>query len=215
MASTTGKAVRAEVPMSVVPTSVAFRLKGERIEALVDELHERAQPRARQLADELLGLVTELYGAALSRIVELARQKHPALLDDLTGDELVRSLLLVHGLHPESLETRLERALDRARPLLASHGGGVELLELDEGAGFARLRLIGSCDGCPASAVTLRSAVERAIAEEAPEVEVIEVEEARAQDGPVVLVRGDAGREGRQGTREAKYTECPTELAGL
>jgi Fe-S cluster biogenesis protein NfuA len=210
-----------------------LRAKGDRIEALLDELHEHAEPRSRQLADELLGLVTELYGAALSRIVELARQEHPALLEELVGDELLKSLLLVHGLHPESLGARLERALERARPLLASHGGGVELLEVDPCAGAVRLRLLGSCDGCPASAVTLRSAVERAIAEEAPEIVVVDVEEAGGQAeasaqagagareaasarvGAPVLVRTHAGREAKRGGGAPPYSECPSELARL
>jgi Fe-S cluster biogenesis protein NfuA len=210
-----------------------LRAKGDRIEVLLDELHEHAEPRSRQLADELLGLVTELYGAALSRIVELARQKYPALWEELVADELLKSLLLVHGLQPESLGARLERALERARPLLASHGGGVELLEVDPCAGAVRLRLLGSCDGCPASAVTLRSAVERAIAEEAPEIVVVDVEEAgglaeasaqagagareaaSARVGAPVLVRTRAGREAKRGGGAPPYSDCPSELARL
>jgi Fe-S cluster biogenesis protein NfuA len=202
----------------VASTTEDLRKKGERIEALICELHERAEPRSKELADELLGLVTDLYGAALSRVVELARQKVPSFVEALAGDELVKSLLLVHGLHPESLEARLEKALERARPLLASHGGGVELLEVDAGAGAVRLRLLGTCDGCPASAVTLRSAVERAVAEEAPEIVTVDVEEppaGGARAGPVVLVRGHKEREGWRGEKEPAYTACPSELASL
>ena len=46
------------------------------------------------------------------------------------------------------------------------------------------LRLLGSCDGCPSSAVTLRDAVERAIVEAAPEIVIIDVEEPNAPDAP-------------------------------
>ena len=56
------------------------------------------------------------------------------------------------------------------RPFLAQHGGDVELLDIDADAGAVLLRLLGSCDGCPSSAVTLQSAVERAIVEAAPEI---------------------------------------------
>ena len=66
--------------------------------------------------------------------------------------------------------TRVESALESVRPFLQGHGGDVELLELDEERGAVHLRLLGSCDGCPSSAVTLRTAVEQAIEEAAPEI---------------------------------------------
>ena len=44
------------------------------------------------------------------------------------------------------------------RPYLGSHGGDVELLGVTDD-GVVRLRLLGSCDGCPSSSVTLKLAV--------------------------------------------------------
>ena len=52
------------------------------------------------------------------------------------------SLLLVHGLHPYSVETRVEQALASVRPYLGSHGGDVELLGVSDD-GLVRLRLLG------------------------------------------------------------------------
>ena len=63
------------------------------------------------------------------------------------------------------------------RPFLGAHGGDVELLDIDADAGAVQLRLLGSCDGCPSSAVTLQMAVEQAIVEAAPEIVIIDVEE--------------------------------------
>jgi Fe-S cluster biogenesis protein NfuA len=77
---------------------------------------------------------------------------------------------VLHGLHPFELSTRIDVALDSVRPYLASHGGDVEVLEVDEEAGAITIRLLGSCDGCPSSAVTLKMAVEDAIRQAAPEV---------------------------------------------
>ena len=54
--------------------------------------------------------------------------------DQLTGDELVASVLLLHGLHPVDLETRVRGALEKTRPYLKSHGGNVELVGIDERA---------------------------------------------------------------------------------
>ena len=97
---------------------------------------------------------------------------------DPASDELVGHLLLLHGLHPVPLAERVTGALEEVRPYLGSHGGDVELLAVE--AGVARLRLKGSCSGCPSSTVTLRSAVEDAIRRAAPDIE-----EIVAEDDPV------------------------------
>ena len=60
------------------------------------------------------------------------------LIDSLAADELVGSLLLLYGLHPQDLETRVREALEKVRPLLRFHGGKVELLGITEGT--VRLR---------------------------------------------------------------------------
>ena len=65
----------------------------------------------------------------------------------------------------------LRGALDKVRPYLKSHGGNVDLLSVVDGV--VHLRLIGSCDGCPSSALTLKSAIERNIYEAAPDVNSI------------------------------------------
>ena len=154
-----------------------LRATGDRIEVLIEQLHATTDPRTTDRVDELLRLVTELYGAGLERVLELARAEAPGLIDRLVDDELVGSLLLVHDLHPEDLHTRVVAALDSVRPFLGDHGGDVQLLDLDLAVGAVHLRLLGSCDGCPSSAVTLRDAVERAINEAAPEIVIIDVEE--------------------------------------
>lgn len=135
---------------------------------------------ARERAEELVRLTADLYGAGIERILDIVHEA--GHLDDevaaaLAGDDLVASLLLVHNLHPYDVGLRVEQALASVRPYLGSHGGGVELLAVTE-TGTVRLRLLGSCDGCPSSSVTLKLAVEGAIESAAPEVTRIEVEEA-------------------------------------
>jgi Fe-S cluster biogenesis protein NfuA len=180
-----------------------LRAVGDRIEQALDELHATADPRTINLAEELLRLVTELYGAGFSRIIELAREHAPGLLDELVDDDLVASLLLVQGLHPASIDARVEAALVSVRPFLAQHGGDVELLGIDEERGAVKLRLLGSCDGCPSSSSTLRGAVEVAIVEAAPEIVRIVVEEPTppAVSMPITL-----------GTKPL-YEECPVEVS--
>ena len=109
--------------------------------------------------------VVELYGEALRRFQAGA---------DPASDELLAHLLLVHDLHPEDVQTRVERALEEVRPYLGSHGGDVELLGVE--GGVARVRLGGTCNGCASSTVTLTNAIEEAIARAAPELERVEAE---------------------------------------
>jgi Fe-S cluster biogenesis protein NfuA/nitrite reductase/ring-hydroxylating ferredoxin subunit len=111
------------------------------------------------------------------------------LLDAMAGDQLVSSLLLVHGLHPYDVEERVGRALDDVRPYLGSHGGDVRLLEVTED-GVVRLDMLGSCDGCASSSVTLELAVDGAIRAAAPEIVAIEVEsgEAAKAGGTVIAI---------------------------
>jgi Fe-S cluster biogenesis protein NfuA/nitrite reductase/ring-hydroxylating ferredoxin subunit len=106
-----------------------------------------------------------------------AQSSAPELINRFAADELVASLLLVHGLHPHGVERRIEDALDSVRPYLGSHGGDVTLLEVvDDSEGMTvRLQFAGSCKSCPSSAVTLEFAVEDAVRAAAPEITSIEV----------------------------------------
>jgi Fe-S cluster biogenesis protein NfuA/nitrite reductase/ring-hydroxylating ferredoxin subunit len=147
---------------------------------------------ALERAEELVRLVADLYGTGIERIMEILHERgrlDEVVLDALAADELVAGLLVVHGLHPYGVEERVERALDGVRPYLGSHGGDVELLGVTE-KGVVRLRLLGSCDGCPSSSVTLELAVEGAILEAAPEVSAIEIATAAdpSDAGPLISV---------------------------
>jgi Fe-S cluster biogenesis protein NfuA/nitrite reductase/ring-hydroxylating ferredoxin subunit len=161
-----------------MPEGRNAREVGARIEALLGDLDRIDDAPTRAKAEELIGLVVELYGAGLERIMELAYEAGPAgeeLFKRLVDDELIESLLMLHGLHPVDVETRVHTALEKVRPYLGSHAGGVEFLGVDE-AGVAHLRLEGNCDGCPSSTVTVKTAIEGAIAEAAPEITGVEVE---------------------------------------
>jgi Fe-S cluster biogenesis protein NfuA len=149
-----------------------------RVESLLGGLDERAT--------EAVQALVELYGEALARFVAGA---------DPTTDELLSHLLLVHDLHPVDVETRVRRALDDVRPYLGSHGGDVELVGVEEGV--ARVRLGGTCNGCPSSAVTLRNAIEEAIMQAAPELERVDAEGV-TEPQPALVQIGSL--------------QCPTEL---
>jgi hypothetical protein len=109
---------------------------------------------ARDAAVKALQAVVALYGAGLERILELAPQLGPMLAED----ELVAHLLLVHGLHPVALSSRVE--------------GGV-----------ADVRLQGTCHGCPSSTATLTQAIEQAVFKAAPDPERVNAEGVAAPQG--------------------------------
>jgi Fe-S cluster biogenesis protein NfuA/nitrite reductase/ring-hydroxylating ferredoxin subunit len=146
---------------------------GRRVEHLLEEISGRDEVAA-ELTEEVLRELMALYGAGLARILDRLRAVDPGALEEMATDPLVGGLLVLHDLHPEDVAARVEAALEGVRPYLASHGGGVQLL--DVAGGVARLRLEGSCDGCGSSQVTLQYAVEGAVLEAAPELERIEVE---------------------------------------
>jgi Fe-S cluster biogenesis protein NfuA/nitrite reductase/ring-hydroxylating ferredoxin subunit len=150
-----------------------------RVEALLEELESLPDRGAREKAMELVEALLDLYGEGLERIVaQVAERDDGELAQALADDELVSHLLLLHGLHPLPLEARVRAALDEVRPYLESHGGNVDLLAVEDGV--ARLRLEGSCSGCPSSSMTLKLAIEEAIQKAAPDIERIEADGAVA-----------------------------------
>ncbi|HEX2358833.1 MAG TPA: NifU family protein [Solirubrobacterales bacterium] len=149
----------------------------ERVQELSDAVDMLEDPRARGLAQELLGAVLELYGDGLERIVaaiEEAGEAGASIRERLADDGTVASLLLIHDLYPVPIAERVEEALESVRPYMDSHGGNVELLGLE--GDVARLRLQGSCEGCPASSATLELAIKSALEEAAPDLQGIQVE---------------------------------------
>ncbi|HXG13008.1 MAG TPA: NifU family protein [Gemmataceae bacterium] len=155
-----------------------FPKRMQRIEALVQALEELPDPTARDTAREMVRALLELHSAGLARLLELvAGVGGQALLDRLARDDLVGSLLLLHGLHPVDLEARVRQALERVGSRLRAHGAEVELISLD--GGTARLRLRGG----GASTAALRQAIEDALTEAAPDVTTLAIEEASPPDG--------------------------------
>lgn len=153
--------------------------RAEHIETLLQQVSELPDVHIRSVVEELVQSLLDMYGEGLTRMLELILQTEGtgyALIKTFTTDDLVGSLLLLHGLHPLDLEARVIQALDEVRPYLKSHGGNVELLGVIDGV--ARLRLEGSCKSCAASAITLKNTIEEAIHRAAPDLDRLDVEGA-------------------------------------
>lgn len=159
------------------PTTAAdSREMGKRLQELIEQIQTQPNPAARVLLQECLQSLLAFYGEGLSRILD---QIHAAgadgnkIIDRLLKDPAVSGLLLIHGLHPVSLETRLHGALEKVRPYMQSHGGNIELLSLENDV--AQIKLQGTCKTCPSSAITLELAVRRAVEEACPDLAGFEV----------------------------------------
>jgi Fe-S cluster biogenesis protein NfuA/nitrite reductase/ring-hydroxylating ferredoxin subunit len=163
---------------------------GEEVEDLLAAFRAGRGDPAR-LADELVRLLVGLYGDGLARVIAVLGEHGDAgaaIMTALTEDPLVESLLLLHDLHPLDVDARVQRALDQVRPYLGSHAGGVEYLGVADGV--ARLRLQGSCDGCPSSTMTVQLAIEGAVMSAAPEVSEVVVEGMTTAPAPKLLQIG-------------------------
>jgi Fe-S cluster biogenesis protein NfuA len=163
---------------------------GARVEELLGALASSGSAAA-PAAEELVSLLVGLYGDGLSRIVTMLGAHGEAggqMLAAVAEDPLVESLLLLHDLHPLDVDARIQRALDRVRPYLGSHAGGVEYLGVRDGV--ARLRLEGSCHGCPSSTVTVQLAIQGAVEGAAPEVAEVVVEGMTTAPEPALLQIG-------------------------
>jgi Fe-S cluster biogenesis protein NfuA len=150
----------------------------QKIEALVGRIRNTPDASSREAALDLVQSVMAFHAEAIDRMMEIASEAgEPGwqIIDTYGNDALVSNLLLLHGLHPLDLETRVREGLDKVRPYLQSHGGNVELLAITDTV--VRLRLIGSCHGCPSSSLTLKTAIEKSIYELAPDVTSIECDE--------------------------------------
>jgi Fe-S cluster biogenesis protein NfuA/nitrite reductase/ring-hydroxylating ferredoxin subunit len=149
----------------------------ERVQDLQSRLSAAGDETTRQLAEELVSAIVQMYGAGLEQVLGVlfaAGDEGARLAMTMADDPLVATLFMIHDLHPVPLADRVNQALEHVRPYMESHGGNVELLSLEEGV--ARLRLEGSCSDCSASAVTLELAIKQALEQAAPDLDGLEVE---------------------------------------
>jgi len=177
-------------------SSQEFQRRLTRLGELISQLEQQPDSIHRRQARELIEELLELHTRGLEKILEKIYETDPqaeATIDEFGRDPLLSGLLLLHGLHPLDLETRVRDALNRVRPRLGLHGGSVELIAVSPEGGV-RLRLEGNCHGCPSSRVTLRSTIEEELNRSAPDIVSLEVEGATDTLLP---------------DRIPIYTECP------
>lgn len=164
--------------------------KIQRVATIVEQLENSSDPHSRALAKDLLESLMALHGAALERILEFANnagETGKQLIEQCGRDELVSSLLLLYGLHPDDLSTRVHRALEKTRHFLESHGARAEVLSIgDEGA--IHVRLQQKANGGCGFAASLRSTLEAALQDAAPDATSLTIEETGLSAGGFVAI---------------------------
>jgi Fe-S cluster biogenesis protein NfuA len=179
-------------------TDPSFQKRVQRIGEIVEQVEASADPHSRALAKELLESVMALHGSAVERMLQIVSESGEAgrdLIRKLGRDDLVSSLLLLYGLHPEDLHARVTHALEKLRAHLASHAASAELLSVGED-GAVRVRLQMKSNGCGTSAASLKSTLEAALQNAAPDATSIVIEEtgANTQSGFVSLAQLQNGQ---------------------
>ena len=153
--------------MAIGEEGLTYREVLGRIGELAEQLSANTDPKVAEQVTELLDWVDAFHRDGLGRLVEMIRSwRGEIFLEAVAGDEITGTLLGAYGLG-EGEETRadamqaVEAALEQVRPLVESHGGDIEVDSVVEGV--VRVRMKGTCDGCPSSSATLTYGVEQAL----------------------------------------------------
>lgn len=173
-----------------MPDEKEFQKRIQHISELVRQIEDIGDPVTRATSRELVQLLMELHGAGLEKMMEIVVQagdRGQNIIDEFGRSPLVGSLLILYGLHPEDLPTRVTGALQRIQPSLRKQGSDVELIAIDGGA--VRLRIEAGAHGCGSTVKTIRAIVEEAIYEAAPDITSLTLEglEEPAASGFVAL----------------------------
>jgi len=145
-----------------------FQGRIERIAEMIHRLEAIPAAAQRNQMRELLQAVLELHGAALERMLAIvAEVGDPELRlgDALLRDSLVASLLLLHGLHPHDLNTRVRDAIEKAQGVLRGYGARVTFA----GAPGRNVRLEVNGVDSPHTAKAVRTVLEEEIYGVAPD----------------------------------------------
>ena len=148
-----------------------FHQRVQQLGKLVAELERMPDSALKVAAGELVHLLMDVHGTGIERMMEIVFDSEaggPETIDKLGADPIVRSLLLLYSLHPENLETRVQKSLDVLRPRLRKLNYGVELISVEGGA--VRLRVVSSGHACGSTTENVRSMVEEGVYEYAPDV---------------------------------------------
>jgi hypothetical protein len=165
------KAAAACEKRSRVVNATEFQRRVQQLGKLIAELEQMPDSPLKVATAELVHLLMEVHGAGIDRMMEIVFDSHvagPQTIDTMGDDPIVRSLLLLYSLHPEDLQTRVQKSLLALRPRLRKLNYGVDLVSFVEGAVLIRVESSGHA--CGSTTQNVRTMVEEGIYEYAPDV---------------------------------------------
>jgi Fe-S cluster biogenesis protein NfuA len=167
-----------------------------RLEELIGVLEAQPEAAASESARELISLILNLHGLGLAKLMAILTKAEggATTIAQLIEDDQVRAMLLLHGLHPDDLETRVHRAVDRLRPHLGVHGLRLEILEIARGVVQLRLKVTGGAAVKASTLWTLPGEIEDAIVEAAPDVDRVVIEGLDLRSGVAAVNAGEDHR---------------------
>jgi Fe-S cluster biogenesis protein NfuA len=153
-----------------------FQEQVRQLGKLVAQFDQLPDSTAKTAGKELVQLLMDAHGRGLERVMEIvfdSGDAAPGIIDRLGQDSIVGNLLLLYSLHPDPLEDRVQKAVERMRPRLRKLSCAIELERVHEG--IVEVRLATSAHSCGSSARDLRSIIEDGMYEFAPDVTSLEI----------------------------------------
>ncbi len=167
-----------------------------RIGELAEFLSSHSDSAVVEAAGELLDWIDAFHLQGIGTLVEMIREwRGEIFLDGVASHPVAGLLLTAYGLGTRSDDATAHRAVQAAlaevRPYLASHGGDMEVVSIQDGV--VRLKLHGSCDGCTAADATLTGRVKTALQTHWNDFRRLETEEFTAAAHPPPFTSESAG----------------------
>jgi Fe-S cluster biogenesis protein NfuA len=183
--------------------------RAKSIEALISTLEASADPALKSTAQELVQVLMELHAACLERMLEMLRETGDLGKDVVRRfgkDELARSVLILHGLHPENIDTRVKEALEDTKGFLKKHDAIAEVISVDE-TGIVTVHFQVQSRGCGSGAGLVKQKLEAVLEEAAPDATRIVIEDkssVSASGSGFVSLAELQGWQDRQGLSAAR-----------
>ncbi len=174
-----------ETTTDIAEDATAF----DQLNILLESIEQHPEEAVRNHVRALVYTLLDLHHSALKRIVEIVSVQPTGekILQELSEDEVVQAVLMVHELMAQPLETRIENALEIARGQLKIYGADVELVEVKNSV--ARLRILGGSSTVNVSTTILKAEIEHALHEHTPDLLNVEYEDTIAPVRPPKLVQ--------------------------
>lgn len=146
----------------------------DKIEELVRRAESLDDPEACAVVIDLLRAVLDFHAAGLKHVMEIAADcgaAGAAIIERIATDDLTSSMLLLHDLHPDDLETRINRAVCKLQEMFTSLGASLSLVTIEPGIVRVHFDSARAWSGNP-----VRDSIQNAILQAAPEVENVIIE---------------------------------------